>query len=102
MDSPDHHTNCASYSENENLEMRFNIAHGFMEAFRPDDEKEVKWNFKFDSAIASAWKFHHSIVQPVDVFRQGILKDVDVEELPEEPLLYLGVSLEFFFNMWNF
>ena len=91
MDHPDQTFDCNKYVGHVNLEMRFNIAYGLLEAVTPDVEKQVEWSFKFDSPIADVWRFHNGIVEPVDIFRHGLLKDLNDAEVPDDPLLYLGL-----------
>ena len=91
MDFPEHKVNCNKYEKHPDLELRFNIAHGLLEAVSPGGEKLVEWSAKFDSPIADVWRFHNSMVKPVDIFRHGLLQDIKDSELPNDPLLYLGV-----------
>ena len=91
MDCPEHKVNCNKHERHADLELRFNIAYGLLEAVSPGSEKLVEWSAKFDSPIADVWRFHNSMVKPVDIFRHGLLQDIQESELPNDPLLYLGV-----------
>lgn len=91
MDHPDHLRNCDQYDDSINFKIRFNIAHGLLEAVTPGDQSQVAWSFKFDSPIADVWRFHDKIVQSVDIFRHGLLKDLKDTEIPDDPVLYLGL-----------
>ena len=91
MEHPEHIVSCNKYAKYPNLEMRFNLAYGLLEAINLDSEDHIEWSVKFDSPIADVWRFHDKVIQPVDVFRHGLLRDVKETELPEGPLLYLGM-----------
>lgn len=91
LSHPDHTiSNCNKYSKSTNLEMRFNIALGLLEAVTSDHVHQVKWSFKFDSPIADVWRYHDKVVQPVDLFRHGPFKDLKDAEVPSDAVLYLG------------
>ena len=84
------HTHCDTHSKQQQLEIRMDVANGYVEAITEDTDSAVAWRFKCDSPIAAVWRFQHNNLIPVDIFRHGILRDTDDQKFAEDSILYLG------------
>ncbi|XP_060083562.1 eukaryotic translation initiation factor 2-alpha kinase 3-like [Ylistrum balloti] len=76
--------------------LRIVVPEGLIVGMDPSDSSLVEWQHKFTSPVAGAWFLHKKELMPVNVFDKRLVPALSsfhppTEELPMEPLLYVGL-----------